>query len=76
MAAVFRRHLVGAAPRLPGDLVFLAVADEEAGGKVGARWLVERHWEVVACDYQLTEIGTVRHPQRSAAAGGSHLPPR
>lgn len=58
MAAVFRRHLLGEAPPLPGDLVFLAVADEEAGGRHGARWLVDHHWEAVACDYQLTEIGT------------------
>jgi len=58
MAAVFRRHLVGEAPRLPGDLVFFAVADEEAGGKYGARLLAARHWDSVECRYQLTEIGT------------------
>ena len=58
MAAVFRRYLVGDEPPLAGDLVFLAVADEEAGSGLGARWLVENHWEAVACDYQLTEIGT------------------
>jgi acetylornithine deacetylase/succinyl-diaminopimelate desuccinylase-like protein len=58
MAAVFRRHLVGDAPRLPGDLLFLAVADEEAGGVLGAKWLVEEHWETIRCDYLLTEIGT------------------
>ena len=57
MAAVFRRHLRGEERRLPGDLLFLAVADEEAGGRLGARWLVEQHWDEVACDYLLTEIG-------------------
>lgn len=58
MAAVFSRHRREAAPRLPGDLIFLAVADEEAGGRLGARLLVEDHWDQVACDYMLTEIGT------------------
>ncbi len=56
MAAVFRRHLRGEAPRLPGDLVFAAVADEEAGGRLGAEHLVTEHWELVACDHLLTEV--------------------
>ena len=58
MAAVFSRHLRGDAPRLPGDLLFLAVADEESGGRLGAKLLAEEHWDRVACDYLLTEIGT------------------
>jgi acetylornithine deacetylase/succinyl-diaminopimelate desuccinylase-like protein len=58
MAAVFRRYLTGEARPLAGDLLFLAVADEEAGGKLGARWLVDEHWDTVRCDYLLTEIGT------------------
>jgi acetylornithine deacetylase/succinyl-diaminopimelate desuccinylase-like protein len=58
MAAVFRRHLSDDAAPLPGDLLFLAVADEEAGGVLGARWLVDEHWDAVGCDYLLTEIGT------------------
>ncbi|HSM02855.1 MAG TPA: M20/M25/M40 family metallo-hydrolase [Acidimicrobiia bacterium] len=58
MAAVFSRHRLGEAPRLPGELMFLAVADEESGGRLGARPLVEEHWDQVACDYLLTEIGT------------------
>jgi acetylornithine deacetylase/succinyl-diaminopimelate desuccinylase-like protein len=57
MAAVFKRCLTGDL-RYPGDLVFLAVADEENGGRLGARWLVEEHWDAVATDYLLTEIGT------------------
>jgi len=57
MAAVFRQALAGDL-RYPGDLVMLAVADEEAGGRLGARWLVEEHWPEVATDYLLTEIGT------------------
>lgn len=66
MAAVYRRYLTGEATPLPGDLLFLAVADEEAGGVLGARWLVDEHWDAVRCDYLLTEIGT---PFLHGAAG-------
>ncbi len=58
MAAVFKRHLDGEAEPLPGDLVFAAVADEEAGGDLGARWLAENRPDLVACDYLLTEVAT------------------
>jgi len=37
LARAFRRH--GVVP--PRDLVFAFLADEEAGGFLGARWLVE-----------------------------------
>lgn len=56
MAVLFKRFLDGDVPPLPGDLVFLAVADEEAGGRLGARALVEQRWDLVATDYLLTEI--------------------
>jgi acetylornithine deacetylase/succinyl-diaminopimelate desuccinylase-like protein len=67
MATVFRRYLTGELSPLPGDLLFLAVADEEAGGVHGARWLVDEHWDAVACDYQLTEIGTPHLPLSTRA---------
>ena len=57
MAAVFKRYLVGERPPLPGDLIFAGVADEEAGGVYGAEYLVEHHYERVACEYALTEVG-------------------
>ncbi|MEX2654312.1 MAG: M20/M25/M40 family metallo-hydrolase [Acidimicrobiia bacterium] len=56
MAVVFKRYLDGDVPNLPGDLVFLAVADEEAGGRLGARPMVEQRWDLVATDFLLTEI--------------------
>lgn len=56
MAAVFKRYLTGEVPPLPGDLIFAAVADEEAGGEYGAKYLVENHYEKVACEYALTEV--------------------
>lgn len=61
MAAVFRQALTGSL-RYPGDLVFLAAADEEAGGKLGARHLVDEHWDLVATDYLITEIATPALP--------------
>jgi acetylornithine deacetylase/succinyl-diaminopimelate desuccinylase-like protein len=56
MAAVFRRYLNGELARLPGDLVFVATADEEAGSALGAAHLVAEHWDLVRCDYLLTEV--------------------
>jgi acetylornithine deacetylase/succinyl-diaminopimelate desuccinylase-like protein len=56
MAVVFKPYLDGSVPPLPGDLVFLAVADEEAGGGLGARPLVEERWDLVSTDFLLTEI--------------------
>jgi len=43
--------------KLSGDLVFAAVADEEAGCRYGMRWLCEEHGELLAADYGLNEIG-------------------
>ncbi|HXM57050.1 MAG TPA: M20/M25/M40 family metallo-hydrolase [Candidatus Dormibacteraeota bacterium] len=43
LAAVLRLREEGDAPA--GDVVLAVVADEEAGGRVGARFLVERHRE-------------------------------
>ncbi len=40
-----------------GDFKFLAVADEEAAGTWGARYLVEHHWDKVKSDYMITELG-------------------
>jgi len=40
-----------------GDLIYFGVADEEAGGALGAEWMVEHHWDAIGCDYLLTEMG-------------------
>lgn len=67
MAVAFR-HLAdeGFTPR--GDLVYLGVADEEAGGTWGAEWLVEHEPDAVRTDYVLTEFGGVRVPLSSDEA--------
>ena len=56
MAVVFKPYLTGARPQPAGDLVFLGVADEEAGGRHGAQWLTEERFDLVECDYVLTEV--------------------
>ncbi len=55
--AVAMRHLASTGFRPKGDLVFLAVADEEAGSAYGARWMAEHHADVITTDYVLTENG-------------------
>ena len=74
MAAVFKRYLDGVQRPPAGGLAFLAVADEEAGGKWGAGYLTERHWDDVGCDYLLTEIAyppirTVNGPAYPVSVG-------
>jgi acetylornithine deacetylase/succinyl-diaminopimelate desuccinylase-like protein len=71
MAVAFRRLMdEGFTPR--GDLVYLGVADEEAGGTWGAEWLVEHEPDAVRTDYVLTEFGGARLPL--AADGAPRLP--
>jgi acetylornithine deacetylase/succinyl-diaminopimelate desuccinylase-like protein len=56
MAVAFR-HVATSGIRYPGDIIYFAVADEEAGGVFGAGQLVEQQWDALACDYVLTEYG-------------------
>jgi acetylornithine deacetylase/succinyl-diaminopimelate desuccinylase-like protein len=42
---------------LERDLIFAAVADEEAGSRLGAQFLVDQHPDLVRAEYVLTEIG-------------------
>jgi acetylornithine deacetylase/succinyl-diaminopimelate desuccinylase-like protein len=58
MAVVFRRYLEGTERPLPGDLIYAAVADEEAGGALGAGWIAEHRPDLLAGEYLLTEIAT------------------
>jgi acetylornithine deacetylase/succinyl-diaminopimelate desuccinylase-like protein len=51
--ALFRRMNLDFA----GELMFLAVADEEKGGTYGAAWLAEVHKEKVYADYVINEGG-------------------
>lgn len=58
MAVAFR-HLATTGFRPRGDLIYFAVADEEAGSALGARWMAEHHREAISADYVLTENGGI-----------------
>ncbi len=60
MAVAFR-HILQSGKRYPGDIVYFAVADEEAGGSHGAEVLVRDEWDSLHCDYVLTEFGGFAH---------------
>jgi len=40
---------------LKGDVILLLTADEEAGGKAGAQFMVEKHWDKVKASYVFNE---------------------
>jgi acetylornithine deacetylase/succinyl-diaminopimelate desuccinylase-like protein len=63
--AVATRRLATSDARLRGTLIYLAVADEEAGGFLGAGHLAEHEPEAVKCDYVVTESGGVPIPTPS-----------
>jgi len=55
--AVALKALAGRGWRPRGTLVYLACADEEAGGALGAGHVCRRHWDALRADYLLTENG-------------------
>jgi len=56
LAALLRAKAEGAS--LPGDIIFTALSDEESGGVVGAKFLVENHAELFKnVRYALGEVG-------------------
>jgi acetylornithine deacetylase/succinyl-diaminopimelate desuccinylase-like protein len=64
MVAVFGEHLRGEA-RIPGDLILAAVADEEAAGFLGAKYLTEERLELIDAPFVLTEVGYPSLPGRA-----------
>jgi acetylornithine deacetylase/succinyl-diaminopimelate desuccinylase-like protein len=68
--AVAVRRLVASGWRPRGGLTFFGVADEEAQGILGAKWLTEREPDALACDYVVTEFGGMQLD----APGGPKLP--
>lgn len=55
--AVAYRHIVKSGVRPKGDLIYFAVADEEAGGTYGAERLIAEQWDHLQADWVLTEFG-------------------
>src|ERR1700691_5365026 len=43
--------------RLNRDVIFLAEGDEEAGGEMGMKFAVEKHWDKIASGFALNECG-------------------
>jgi acetylornithine deacetylase/succinyl-diaminopimelate desuccinylase-like protein len=66
MALAFRR-LADAGFKPRGTLIYLAVADEEALGTWGAKWLTENERDAVYADYVLTESGGFQIPTPAGA---------
>jgi acetylornithine deacetylase/succinyl-diaminopimelate desuccinylase-like protein len=67
--AVAVRDLARSGFRPKGTLIYFGVADEEAGGVWGAKYMVEEHWDAVGADYVLTEFGgwsSIGHDGRRA----------
>lgn len=60
MAVAFK-HLARSGWKPKGTLLYFGVADEEAGGVWGARWMVDHHWDAIRSDYVLTEMGGWPH---------------
>ncbi len=67
MAVTFR-DLATSGFRPSGDLLFFAVADEEAGSAHGARWVASHHPDSIRCDYMLTESGGLHSGSSDAPA--------
>ena len=60
--AVAMRRLAESGFRPRGTLTYLAVADEEARGVLGANWLLDHERDAVYADYVLTESGGYQLP--------------
>jgi acetylornithine deacetylase/succinyl-diaminopimelate desuccinylase-like protein len=56
MAVAFR-ELARSGWKPKGTLIYFGVADEEAGGKWGAEFMCDQHWDAIESDFVLTELG-------------------
>jgi len=70
--AVTTKRLASSGRTMRGSLVYLGVADEEALGIHGAKWLLDNEPDAVRSDYVVTESGGFRMPLPSAS--GPKLP--
>jgi acetylornithine deacetylase/succinyl-diaminopimelate desuccinylase-like protein len=70
--AVATKRLAEGGFRPKGTLIYLAVADEEALGTFGAKWMLDNEPDAVRADYVVTEAGGFRMPLPSMS--GPKLP--
>ena len=57
MCTAIMRRLAATSTQLDRDVIFAAVADEEAGCDLGSRFLVEQHRGLVEAEYAIGESG-------------------
>ncbi len=57
MSTAIIRRLAATQTKLDRDIIFAAVADEEAGCDLGSRFLVEEHRSKVEAEFALGEVG-------------------
>jgi acetylornithine deacetylase/succinyl-diaminopimelate desuccinylase-like protein len=57
MCTAIMKRLATTETRLPRDVIFAAVADEEAGCDLGSRFLVENHRSLVEAEFAIGESG-------------------
>ena len=72
MAVAFRTLAEGGF-RPTGDLIYFAVADEEAGSAHGAQWMADNHPERIRAEYVLTENGGLHSGPAGAPAIGVNI---
>jgi acetylornithine deacetylase/succinyl-diaminopimelate desuccinylase-like protein len=72
MAVAFR-HLATSGFRPAGDLIYFAVADEEAGSAYGAQWMADHHRDAILADYVLTENGGLHSGSPESPAIGINV---
>lgn len=63
--AVAIKELANRGFRPQGTLIFAAVPDEECGGLVGTKLLLDRYPDLVRSDYALTEVGGAIHTREN-----------
>ncbi|HUF66837.1 MAG TPA: M20/M25/M40 family metallo-hydrolase [Gemmatimonadaceae bacterium] len=57
---LLQRRLAGGGDGPTRDIVFVATSDEEAGGEYGIEWLIDKHPELIQCEFALNEGGRIR----------------
>lgn len=57
LSALVLGRLAKERARLRRDVIFAAVADEEAGMDAGSKWVVDHHPDAVRAEYALGEVG-------------------
>jgi acetylornithine deacetylase/succinyl-diaminopimelate desuccinylase-like protein len=72
MAVAFRL-LARTGFRPTGDLIYYAVADEEAGSRHGAQWMADHHRDRIWADYVLTENGGLHGGRPEAPVIGINI---